>query len=85
MASTCSTRSSSDLSHDVTLYRDDGTTLLTQSAAVDLHAGAAAGSDTVHAEGPFGRLDAHGFTVTDKGDEIQFNGPATLVMNGHTP
>lgn len=71
-----------DLSHDVTLYRDDGTTLTTASAAIDLKNGAAAGSEPVHAEGPFGRLDAAGgFTATDKGEQIQFAGPAHLLLN----
>jgi lipopolysaccharide export system protein LptC len=71
-----------DLSKDVTLYRDDGTTLHTQSASVDMKAGAAAGSEPVHAEGPFGVLDAQGFTVMDKGAAIDFPGPAHLVLNG---
>jgi lipopolysaccharide export system protein LptC len=74
-----------DLSHDVTLYRDDGTTLLTQSASLDLVRGAAAGAESVHAEGPFGTLDAQGgFTATDKGTSIEFAGPAKLVLNGAT-
>jgi lipopolysaccharide export system protein LptC len=72
-----------DLSHDVTLYRDDGTTLVTASAAIDLKNGVAAGSEPVHAEGPFGTLDAKGgFTLVDKGASIQFAGPAHLVLNG---
>jgi lipopolysaccharide export system protein LptC len=71
-----------DLVKDVTLYRDDGTTLHTDSASVDLKAGAAAGSAPVHAEGPFGILDAQGFTVMDKGAAIDFPGPAHLVLNG---
>jgi len=72
-----------DLSHAVTLYRDDGTTMLTESAAVDMKNGAAAGARPVHAEGPFGVLDAKGgFTFTDKGEEVQFAGPAHLVLNG---
>jgi len=74
-----------DLSHDVTLYRDDGTTLLTASASLDLTRGAAAGAEPVHAEGPFGTLDAQGFTATDKGTSIEFAGPAKLVLNGATP
>jgi lipopolysaccharide export system protein LptC len=75
-----------DLSHDVTLYRDDGTTLLTASASLDLARGAAAGAEPVHAEGPFGTLDAQGgFTATDKGTSIVFAGPAKLVLNGATP
>lgn len=74
-----------DLSHDVTLYRDDGTTMTTASASVDLKNVAAAGSEPTHAEGPFGTLDAQGFTLTDKGTAIQFTGPAHLVMNGSSP
>ncbi len=71
-----------DLVKDVTLYRDDGTTLHTESASIDVKAGAAGGSQPVHAEGPFGVLDAQGFTVMDKGAAIDFPGPAHLVLNG---
>jgi lipopolysaccharide export system protein LptC len=72
-----------DLSRDVTLYRDDGTTMVTASAALDLKNGAAAGAEPVHAEGPFGRLDAAGgFTATDKGEQIFFAGPSHLLLNG---
>jgi len=74
-----------DLSTDVTLYRDDGTTVKTPSAALDLKAGAAASSEHTHAEGPFGILDAEGFTITDKGSAVQFTGPAHLVLNGSSP
>ncbi len=71
-----------DLAHDVTLYRDDGTTMVTASAAIDLKRGAAAGSAPVHAEGPFGKLDAvGGFTATDQGQQMLFSGPAQLVLN----
>jgi len=71
-----------DLSHDVVLYRNDGTVMRTQSAAVDVKQGAAASDDMTHAEGPFGVLDAQGFTLTDKGAAIQFHGPARLILNG---
>jgi len=27
-------------------------------------------------------LDAQGFTLLDKGDVVQFHGPARLVLNG---
>jgi lipopolysaccharide export system protein LptC len=74
-----------DLSQDVTLYRDDGTTVATASASIDLRLNAAAGAEPTHAEGPFGMLDAQGFTITDKGTAIQFTGPAHLVLNGNTP
>jgi lipopolysaccharide export system protein LptC len=71
-----------DLVNDVTLYRDDGTTMHTESASIDVKAGAAAGSEPVHVEGPFGILDAQGFAVMDKGDAIDFSGPAHVILNG---
>jgi len=74
-----------DMWKDVVLYRDDGTTMYTQSMSMDLKSGAAAGSQPVHAEGPFGTLDAQGFALVDKGSVIQFTGPAKLVLNGKQP
>lgn len=74
-----------DLSGDVVVYRDDGTTLRSASASVNLKSGAAAGSDVVSAEGPFGTLDASGFTLLDKGAIVQFTGPARLVLNQRKP
>jgi lipopolysaccharide export system protein LptC len=46
-----------------------------------MRGGAAAGSEPVHVEGPFGILDAQGFTVLDKGATIQFSGPARVTLN----
>ena len=74
-----------DLSHGVFLYRDDGITMTTESAAIDLKRGAVTGPEKVHAEGPFGTLDAEGFTILDKGDAVQFSGPAHLTLNGASP
>jgi lipopolysaccharide export system protein LptC len=71
-----------DLSGKVFLYRDDGTSLVTDSASLDLKAGAAAGAAMTHAEGPFGTLDAQGFAATDGGTVIRFTGPGRLVLNG---
>jgi lipopolysaccharide export system protein LptC len=71
-----------DLWSNVVLYRDDGTTLTTASATVDVKGGSAVGGQPVHAEGPFGVLDADGgFTITDKGTAIQFSGNTHLIMN----
>jgi lipopolysaccharide export system protein LptC len=70
-----------DLSGEVNLYRDDGTVMQTSSAAIDLKAGAAAGSEMTHTEGPFGTLDSQGFTMTDKGTVMHFAGPGRLVLN----
>jgi lipopolysaccharide export system protein LptC len=74
-----------DLWQNVVLYRDDGTTLNTASATIDVKSNIAAGGEPVHAEGPFGVLDAQGFTLTDKGTAIRFAGPAHVVLNGASP
>jgi lipopolysaccharide export system protein LptC len=74
-----------DLWQEVTLYRDDGTTIVTSAASIDLKSGAAAGGEPVHVEGPFGVLDAQGFAVVDKGEAIQFTGPAHVILNGASP
>lgn len=70
-----------DLSENVTLYRGDGTLLTTEAAALDMRRGAASGAAYTHAEGPFGTLDAEGFTLLDRGGIVQFHGPARLVLN----
>jgi lipopolysaccharide export system protein LptC len=72
-----------DLEGNVVLYRDDGTTLHSATASLDLRAGAGASNDITNAEGPFGTLDAMGFALVDKGAVIQFVGPARLVLNNN--
>lgn len=71
-----------DLSGNVTLYRDDGITLQTDAATLDVKANAAASASKVHAEGPFGTLDAQGFSLFEGGAIMQFHGPSRLVLNG---
>jgi lipopolysaccharide export system protein LptC len=71
-----------DLARDVTLYRQDGTVMTSATATMNLKQGAATSDDFTHAEGPFGTLDAQGFTLVDKGEVVQFHGPAKLVLNG---
>ena len=73
-----------DLSGDVQLYRDDGTVMQTDTATLDLKAGAGSGADRVHVEGSFGTLDAQGFTMTDQGSLLHFAGPGHLVLNAGT-
>ncbi len=70
-----------DLAKEVVLYREDGTTMRTDTAALDLKSGAASSTDKTHAEGPFGVLDSQGFILVDKGAIVQFQGPAHLVLN----
>ena len=73
-----------DLSEDVVVYRDDGTTMTTASATLDTKAGAATSDRPTHVEGPFGTLDAAGFTTMEKGAAVQFWGPAHVELNGAT-
>jgi len=71
-----------DLANGVMLYRQDGTMMWSKTATMNFKLGAATSNDYTHAEGPFGTLDAEGFTMVDKGSVIQFRGPAKLVLNG---
>lgn len=71
-----------DLADSVTLYRQDGTIMTSAVATMNLKQGAATSDVFTHAEGPFGTLDAQGFTLVDKGSVVQFHGPAKLVLNG---
>ncbi|GAB0118380.1 LPS export ABC transporter periplasmic protein LptC [Acidisoma sp. 7E03] len=71
-----------DLSNHVVLYRDDGTTVRTSKAAINLKQATASGQEKVNAEGPFGTLDAQGFSITDHGSRLHFTGPAKLVLDG---
>ena len=73
-----------DLSGDVVLYRDDGMTLVTDVATLDLKAGVAGSVERVHVEGPFGHLDAQGFSMTDRGTVLQFTSPGRLLLNGRS-
>ncbi len=70
-----------DLSHQVAFYRSDGMVLQTDSADVEIKPGAIASNALTHVEGPFGTLDAMGFTLLDRGALIQFTGPAHMVVN----
>ncbi|WP_428391287.1 LPS export ABC transporter periplasmic protein LptC [Lichenicoccus sp.] len=70
-----------DLSGGVTLYRDDGTLMHAPNATIDIKRGVLAANDWVHAEGPFGVLDAQGDFVSQRDGVAQFRGPARLVLN----
>lgn len=74
-----------DLSGGVVIWHDNGTTLRTPAAAVDLKAGAAAGNERVEAQGPFGTLESEGFMLMDKGAVIEFTGNARAVLSEDSP
>lgn len=70
-----------NLSGHVMLYRNDGTTLTTAAAHIDMRAGSANASTPAQVDGPFGTLTAqNGFILTGQGANITFNGPAKLTL-----
>ncbi|GGC42284.1 hypothetical protein GCM10011504_20930 [Siccirubricoccus deserti] len=71
-----------DLTGEVTIYHDNGTMLLTDSAAVEIDAGTASGDSPVAAQGSFGTLTADGFRLTERGAVIVFTGHAHAVLEG---
>jgi lipopolysaccharide export system protein LptC len=71
-----------DLSGNVRIYHDNGTMLVTETAAVELGAGSASGDDPVAAQGGFGTLTSAGFRLTERGAVIIFTGQAHAVLEG---
>jgi lipopolysaccharide export system protein LptC len=70
-----------NLAGNVTLYRNDGTTVTTSKAAINLQSGNAHGTAPTDVQGPFGTLHAdHGFVLANRGAEITFNAPAILTL-----
>jgi lipopolysaccharide export system protein LptC len=70
-----------ELSGGVTLYRNDGTILTTPDMVVDMRAGSAETNSPAAVQGPFGTLHAkNGFSLTNRGADVTFKGPATLVL-----
>lgn len=73
-----------DLAGDVTLWHDNGTMLVTGTAAIELRAGSAEGDSPVAAQGPFGTLTAQGFRLRDRGQVVIFTGQSRLILEGGT-
>lgn len=71
-----------DLWGRVTLFHDNGTTMLTERAHVELNAGSAEGDAPVAAQGPFGTLVSEGFRLTERGAVVVFTGRARTVLEG---
>ena len=70
-----------DMIHDVSLYRNDGIMMSSPLADFDVKRGIVASDAWVHAEGPFGVLDAQGYVLSQRDGLAQFRGPARLVLN----
>lgn len=71
-----------DLWGRVTLFHDNGTTMLTERAHIELNAGSAEGDAPVAAQGPFGTLVSEGFRLTERGAVVVFTGRARTVLEG---
>lgn len=74
-----------DLAGAVTIFHDNGTTLKTDAAGVELAKGSAAGDLPVAAQGPFGTLNAEGFRLTERGAVVLFTGRSHAVLEGKRP
>ncbi|MBR2124206.1 MAG: LPS export ABC transporter periplasmic protein LptC [Acetobacter sp.] len=72
-----------DLTHGVTLYRNDGLMLYSPFADINLKSGIIASHAWVRAEGPFGTLDAQGYFLSQHDGLAQFRGPGKLVFYGN--
>ncbi|TLU72815.1 LPS export ABC transporter periplasmic protein LptC [Lichenicoccus roseus] len=70
-----------DLSGHVTFYRDDGTIMTSPTAGIDVRRGIILSDDWVHAEGPFGVLDAQGTLMSQRDGIVQFRGPGRMILN----
>lgn len=70
-----------DLFDHVVLYRDDGTLIHGPSVTIDVRRGVLASDDWVHAEGPFGVLDAQGDLLSRREGIAQFRGPGRMILN----
>ncbi len=69
-----------DLSGNVELFQDKGNEFRTGSVHMNLGTGAAEGRESIVGQGPFGRIEAQGFRVLDRGNTILFTGKTTLSL-----
>lgn len=69
------------LINHVVLYRNDGVFMYSDLADVSLKASVVTGNNWIHAEGPFGILDAQTYFLDLHNGIAQFKGPGRLVLN----
>ena len=70
-----------NLTGAVNMFHDSGYEFRTQSAQINLDTGVAWGNTPVAGQGPFGRLEAEGFRIEEKGQRMIFTGKAKLVID----
>jgi lipopolysaccharide export system protein LptC len=71
-----------DLKGDVTLWHDNGTTMKTEAAHIDVRAGEAESKLPTAAQGPFGTINSEGFRLRDRGQVMFFTGKSHAVLEG---
>ena len=64
----------------VDLFHDDGYEFQTEEARIDFRIGAASGETPVKGQGPFGTVNAEGFSIVESGNHIIFKGKSRLVI-----
>lgn len=64
----------------VSFYHDRGIELHSESALIDLKAGQASGEEAVTGHGYFGKIEAEGFEMNDRGARILFTGQSRLLV-----
>lgn len=70
-----------NLYENVVLYRDDGLFMYSNIADVALKDSVVTANDWIHAEGPFGQLDAQAYFLDMHTNIAQFKGPGRLILN----
>ncbi|MBO1075122.1 LPS export ABC transporter periplasmic protein LptC [Roseomonas marmotae] len=71
-----------DLQGNVTLWHDNGTTMKTEAAHIDIHAGEAKSDSATAAQGPFGTIESEGFRLLERGQVMIFTGRSHAVLEG---
>lgn len=74
-----------DLFGHVTLVHQNGSTVVTSSAHLDMAVNSATGHEAVEGHGPSGDVWGEGFEIIDKGDTIVFTGQSRLIATSSKP
>ena len=69
-----------ELAGTVNLFHDKGYEFRTTNAVLDLRAGDAIGTEPVHGQGPFGHLQAEGFTIRNRGEKVELHGKSQVIL-----
>lgn len=72
-----------ELRDGIDVFYEGGYEFRTDTAHVDIQKGSAYGEAKVEGQGPFGTLQADGFTVGERGGTIHFNGSVRMKLYRH--